>query len=254
MSKDSSSNKDEKWTPWVGLILGTFILYVAQIIVGIVFSFYPLIKHWNNAQASDWLSNSVFVQFSFIFVAEALALYIVLLFLKNFKIPFKDIGLRKFKITDPLFGVLGLPVYLFIYFIVLSTAIHLDKSLNINQKQQIGFNNVHGGVEILLAFISLVIFPPIAEEIIFRGLIYRSLKKIAPLWIAVILTSLLFAFPHLLESTSSKLLFIAGLDTFSLSLVLIYLREKTNGLYASMTLHALKNTIAFTALFALHLS
>ena len=43
------------------------------------------------------------------------------------------------------------------------------------------------------------------------------------------------------------------LDTFILSLVLIYLREKTGGLWASITLHAFKNGVAFVALFALHI-
>ena len=74
------------------------------------------------------------------------------------------------------------------------------------------------------------------------------------MWGAVIGTSLLFAAGHLAEGGSAGLLYIAAIDTFSLSLVLIYLREKTDGLWASMTLHALKNGIAFVALFALHLT
>jgi membrane protease YdiL (CAAX protease family) len=53
---------------------------------------------------------------------------------------------------------------------------------------------------------------------------------------------------------SGGLLYIAGLDTFILSLFLIYLREKTDGLWASMALHALKNGVAFVALFVLHVA
>jgi membrane protease YdiL (CAAX protease family) len=73
--------------------------------------------------------------------------------------------------------------------------------------------------------------------------------KIVP---AVILTSLIFASAHLPEGGAAGLLYIAALDTFILSLVLIYLREKTGGLWASITLHAIKNGIAFVALFVLH--
>jgi membrane protease YdiL (CAAX protease family) len=124
--------------------------------------------------------------------------------------------------------------------------------LNVSEKQQLGFNNVHGAGDIILTFISLVILPPIAEEIIFRGLIYTNLRKKMTMWVAAVVTSLLFAAGHLPEGGSAGPLYIAAIDTFSLSLVLVYLREKTGGLYASMTLHGLKNLIAFIALFALN--
>ena len=69
---------------------------------------------------------------------------------------------------------------------------------------------------------------------------------------AIIITSLIFASPHLLESGSGGLLWIAGIDTFVLSLVLCWVREKTGRLYAGMGIHALKNTVAFISLFLLH--
>lgn len=85
-----------------------------------------------------------------------------------------------------------------------------------------------------------------------RGFLYTTLKKaLKPIW-AVLLTSALFAAAHLSEGGSSGLLWIGALDTFVLSLVLIYLREKTGGLWASITLHAIKNGIAFVTLFLLH--
>jgi len=54
------------------------------------------------------------------------------------------------------------------------------------------------------------------------------------------------------EGGAAGPLYIAALDTFILSLVLIYLREKTGSLWASITLHAVKNGVAFMALFVLH--
>jgi membrane protease YdiL (CAAX protease family) len=48
------------------------------------------------------------------------------------------------------------------------------------------------------------------------------------------------------------LLYIAAIDTFTLSLILVYLREKTGGLWSSMGLHAIKNGIAFVSLFIVH--
>ena len=62
-------------------------------------------------------------------------------------------------------------------------------------------------------------------------------------------TSALFATPHLFESGSGGLLWIAGLDTFVLSLVLCYLRERTGRLWAGVGVHMLKNSIAFVSLY-----
>lgn len=259
MSKDSSKspekNKPAKsWNPWVGVVVGLVALFGSQIIVGLILSIYPAIKHWNTTQADSWLNNSVAAQFVFVLLAEILAIAIVYYFVKRYFNGLRSIGLRKPNGMDPVYGLIGLPAYFVIYFLLLDVVVYLVPGLNTNQKQQIGFNNAHGPWELVMTFISLVVLPPIAEELIFRGLIYSSLKRAMPLWPAVIVTSLLFAAGHLTEGGSSGLLYIGAIDTFSLSLVLIYLREKTGGLWASMTLHALKNAIAFIALFALHLS
>ncbi len=69
---------------------------------------------------------------------------------------------------------------------------------------------------------------------------------------AVVGTCILFAIGHLPAGGDAGPLYIAAIDTFVLSLVLIYLREKTGGLWSSMLLHAIKNGVAFTALFVLH--
>ena len=253
MSIDSFKEK-VRWNPWIGILVAIAALFGSQILIGLVLSLYPLIQHWNSAQASNWLDNSIFAQFIFVLLAESLAIVLVLYFLKRYPGSYRAIGLRKPKLSDPLYGLIAFPAYLIIYIVSLDIVTGLDKNLNLKQKQQIGFNNVHGGIDLILAFISLVLLPPIAEEIIFRGLTYSSLKKVLPVSLAVIMTSLLFAAGHLTEGGSGGPLYIAGIDTFCLSLILILLREKTDGLWASMTLHGLKNTIAFAALFALHLN
>jgi membrane protease YdiL (CAAX protease family) len=148
-----------------------------------------------------------------------------------------------------LYGLGALPVYFFLYLVAVGVISHFVPSLNVNQQQQIGFNSVHGAPEMIMTFISLVILPPIAEEIMVRGFIYSSLRKAMRIIPAALLTSLIFASAHLPEGGSAGPLYIAAIDTFVLSLVLIYLREKTGSLWASITLHALKNGVAFAALF-----
>jgi membrane protease YdiL (CAAX protease family) len=256
MSKDypDVKQKTEFWDPWawLGLVVALLALLGSQIIIGLGFIFYAHLRSWSSTQANDWLNSSILGQFIFILLSEIAAVSLIVYFLKKSKLGLKYIGLRKPKWMDPVYGLIALPVYLVSYVVITAVITHFVH-INTNQKQQLGFNNVHGSLELFLTFISLVILPPIAEEIIFRGLTYSSLKKIMPLWGAVVGTSLLFAAGHLAEGGSVGPLYIAGIDTFILSLVLIFLREKTNGLWASMTLHALKNSIAFVALFALHL-
>jgi membrane protease YdiL (CAAX protease family) len=124
----------------------------------------------------------------------------------------------------------------------------LIPSLNINQKQEIGFNSVHGAIPLILTFISLVIIPPLAEEIATRGFLYSGLRKWLPRLVAALAVSILFGAAHLPEGNSGPL-WIGGVDMFTLSLVLVFLREKTGNLWAGITLHALKNGIAFVSLF-----
>ncbi|HUA13603.1 MAG TPA: type II CAAX endopeptidase family protein [Candidatus Sulfotelmatobacter sp.] len=255
MSNDSENVAlKATWNPWIGVIVALVALLGSQIIIGLVLSIYPAFEHWNSAAANNWLNNSILAQFLFVLLAEGLAIGIVYLYLRRHKNALKAIGLRRPKWVDPLYGLLGLPAYLVIYFALVNVATALFPKINTGEKQQIGFNNPHGAEALILTFISLVILPPIAEEILFRGLVYTSLRKVMPFIWAMLATSVLFAVGHLPEGGASGPLYIAAIDTFSLSLVLVYLREKTGRLYSSMTLHALKNLIAFFALFVLHLS
>ncbi len=254
MSTTEEKNTKVSWNPWIGVIVAVVALFGSQIIAGVLLSIYPALRGWGGFKANDWLSNSIAAQFIFVLIAETLILSIIFIFLRGYQGAFKKIGLRRPKWIDPIYGLAGLPAYLVIYFLAVNISIYLIPGLNTTEKQQIGFNNPHGLLQLTLTFISLVILPPIGEEIIFRGLLYSSLKKFMPLGGAVIVTSLLFAAGHIPEGGAAGPLYIAAIDTFALSLILIYLREKTNGLWASMTLHALKNGIAFVALFALHLT
>ena len=82
---------------------------------------------------------------------------------------------------------------------------------------------------------------PISEDILFRGYLFGKLRKYAPLWLSVLLTSLLFVLVHFQLNVS--------IDVFALSIVLCLLRVYTKSLWASILLHALKNAIAYYFLF-----
>lgn len=250
MEEDQLNNKNKqlsdsiRWSPWMGLLY-VVLIYILSQVIGLVILIYPIfIKHFSSKQTSNWLTNSTYGQFLYILIAEAFTVFAVLWLLKRYKVKKDVIGLRKIKLKDPLYGFLGLVIYYPIYLVAISLITALIKGFNVNQKQDIGFNSVHGVAPLIVTFISLVILPPIAEEIVFRGFLYGSMKKWMPKIFAAIVTSVIFASAHLIEGVGGPL-WVGAIDTFVLSMVLVFLREKTNGLYASMTLHGLKNFVAF---------
>jgi uncharacterized protein len=142
---------------------------------------------------------------------------------------------------DILLTPLGLIVYLIISTVLVYGASVLFPAFDINQVQETGFSGIHQQYELVLAFLTLVILAPIAEEILFRGFLLTKLRRYVPLWIAVLVTSILFGALHGAWNVA--------IDTFALSIVLCVLRIKTNSLWAPILLHMTKNAIAFYLLF-----
>jgi len=114
-------------------------------------------------------------------------------------------------------------------------------NFNIAQTQSVGFNDITQSYEYFLAFITLVLVAPFAEEILFRGYLYGKLKQNIPAWLAMIVTSALFGFIHGQWNV--------GIDVFALSLVACSLREVTGSIWAGILLHMMKNGLAFYILF-----
>jgi membrane protease YdiL (CAAX protease family) len=82
-----------------------------------------------------------------------------------------------------------------------------------------------------------VLLAPLAEELLFRGILYPALKRAGYRRLALWGTSLLFALIHMNLATFVPLLL------FALLLTLLY--ERTGNLLAPMTAHALFNILNF---------
>lgn len=81
----------------------------------------------------------------------------------------------------------------------------------------------------LLSILVTVIGAPIVEEIAFRGLIYSNLKKIMPLWAALLIQALLFGLVH------GQLIWTAF--TFALGLVLGLTADYFDSIWPAILLH-----------------
>ena len=137
------------------------------------------------------------------------------------------------------------PVGFIIYFVASSLLVYIGSQVipgfDVSQAQETGFSHVSQYYEYVLAFIALIIMAPVAEELLFRGFLYGKLRKRMPIWVAVLLTSVLFGLVHGQWN--------AGTDVFALSVVLCSLREITGGIWSGILLHMLKNSIAFFIIF-----
>jgi membrane protease YdiL (CAAX protease family) len=98
----------------------------------------------------------------------------------------------------------------------------------------------------MLAFAVLVaVLAPIAEEIFFRGLIFRAFRNSIGLWPAAIVSGLLFGALHIDATTTDRLLQVVPLAVLGISFALLY--AWTGTLYSTIALHATNNAIAVAA-------
>ncbi len=244
--------KIPKWLLPVALVLiAGLTFFISQYVAVFLLSIYAAIKGWNAAYATNWLNNSVAAQFVFVLIFEALVVVILWGIFRHYGKSLSDIGLKKIRLKDGGIGILAYPIYLVIYLIILGIVTHFIHGLNLNQSQNIGFTSVHGNAQMVMTFISLVVLPPFAEELLFRGFLFEGLKKSMPVIYAGILTSVIFAAAHLPEGGGGKLFWVGALDIFILSLVLVYIKQKTKSLWPGIFLHAIKNTVAFVTLFVI---
>lgn len=252
-SLETSAQPDQdRWNPWLAVLFALLIFVASQVVGTAAALVYPTLQGETSAHAIAWVQASVIAQFVYIASAETFTIAAIYLYLRKNKLHFGLIGLRRPRWRDPLYALLAVPVYYGFYLATVGLVTNLLPSLDVNQAQQIGFTNVHGVSALTLTFLSLVVLPALAEEILFRGFLYSAFKKALTPLAAVIITSAIFAAAHLPEGGAAGPLYIAAIDTFILSLVLIYLREKTGSLWAGIALHAIKNGVAFVALFLLH--
>lgn len=154
----------------------------------------------------------------------------------------KELGIHRLpNWMDFVWAPTGAVVYLILTTIITALAMSFITFVDYSQPQDTGFSGINDQAEYIMAFLMLVIIAPIAEELLFRGYLFGKLQKYAPLWISILVTSLIFAIVHFAWNV--------GFDVFALSIVLCLLRVVSGSLWPSIMLHMLKNGVAFYFLF-----
>jgi uncharacterized protein len=240
------------WGPIAAVVVTVFAYFASNILGPIILSFYPLFKGWSRAQTIEWYEGSILAKFVMFALIEAIAFGIIVLFLRWRKATLRSILFIKPKTADIGSALIGFGIYFVALNVVVPILQSLIPALSSDQKQDFGFDNATGFLSLGFVFVSLVILPAFIEELMMRGFLYHGLKsKLAKGW-AVLITSLLFGIAHLGLGSGKPLLWLVAIDTFILSVVLIYLVEKYQSLWPAIILHMTKNSLAFYFIFVRH--
>lgn len=155
-------------------------------------------------------------------------------------------GLRRVRSSQ--FGLVPTParraavlvVLAFVLFLAVSViwATLLETSTKEKLLEQLGANE--GTVLLIGSAVLTCVIAPICEEILFRGLIFTSLRNWRGPWPAAVLTGLVFGLVHGTSAPAQDLLPLAFLG-----FALCVLYRMTGSLYPCIAAHALNNSIAF---------
>lgn len=248
-SRLQTDNEKVNWSPLEAVSITIVIYFASQIFVALGISAFAGIFGINSAELEDKLQGTL-PQFVYILFVEALTLGLLYAFMQRRKTPWAAIGWVRPKVRDIGYALAGFGVYFVGYALIVSTLVkEYLPQIDTDQRQDLGFDTSVAGPELILIFMSLVILPPLVEEILVRGFLFTGLRNKLPLVTAAIVTSIVFAVAHLQWGSDAPLLWSAAIDTFVLSLVLVYVRHRSGSLWPGIGIHFIKNGIAFLALF-----
>lgn len=244
MEIKSRAESPKNLGPPVWVIFVTILIFLAsQIIIA------PVIVELGHLIFSPHstldLNKSIPAQFFFILLAEGSAAWLSVKMVRHRHLRLKVIGLgRRPAVKDIWQALLGFGAFYLLLIAASAIISAFVPDIN-NEKQNIGFENINTSVQNLLAFVSLVILPPLGEEVLVRGYMFSGLRMVWRFWPSLVVTSLFFGAAHLEFGSGGPLVWAAAVDTCLLSVVLCFLRERTGALYAGMLVHMLNNLIAF---------
>lgn len=240
------------WGPSRAILGWVLSFFGAQLLLGIIFSIAVQAFGGPGQSLDDWyeLASS---QFMVVLVGEIITLFILWLFLSKYTKPqiIQGLGLRRPRLKDAGYVLLGAALYFGVYIAIMTVVAGLTP-IDLEQQQDIGFDGARGLQNLAWVFAALVILPPIVEEIVFRGYLYGGLRRKNGIVGSAIITSVIFGYLHSTQAVEGGTLWVAAIDTFVMSMVLCYLREKSGSILPGIGVHAIKNCVAFIAIFILH--
>lgn len=218
----STGLKDPQWNIWQVLYL-ILIVYLVEFVLG-------WLKQPDAPGSLRGFLNYLLTGFG-----EGLIFFIaIIIFLKVFHRPMADLGLVSINFNSVMKGLAG---GVFLFFAVGLLGNVLVEYLGDPDPQS--FSLVLGGANSIWQLVLLIILGgmivPLQEEIVFRGLIYPTLRKGYGRWKGIIVSAIFFASMHF-DIIRFLPLLLGGI-------VLAWLYEKSKSLWPSIIAHGVWNIL-----------
>jgi len=241
----------KRGAPITASLFMTAVIFLApQLLLAFALSIVAVVAGANASTVSDWLG-STWGNFTLSLLVYGLMPVVMWLFVRKLRTTWHEYGVRRAGLLQTAtFAICGIMVYYITLLVTLSLA-SAAGIIDPNQEQQIGFSRDTSGPLLVLVFVGLVALPAFVEELLFRGFLFTHLRKVLSFSWTTVVVSVGFGLLHLQLGSGSAPLWSVMIDTTILSVVLCYVREKTGTIWAGVLIHALKNSVAFIALFLL---
>ncbi len=253
-SGDTSVKSVFTLSPLSSFIFVIFIYFAAQIFAVYVIAALGALQGKSRPEIVEWLSDSLYAKslliVTIVLIIAAATKALLTLTAKTWK----DIGFTKIKSQHFGQALIGYGWYFLIFISVTLIARNFIPQLDLDQQQQLGFDRLATGASLWIIGFCLVILPAFYEEVLMRGVFFTGLRSKLSFYPTLIIISLVFGAAHLEWLGDNPLNWAAAIDTFALSIVLVYLRENSKSLWPAIFLHGLKNLVAFTIVFVFKLS
>ena len=120
-----------------------------------------------------------------------------------------------------------------------------------NQIEQFNFVLNEGPGAFLVLLLMAGVVAPVVEEIFFRGFLFGLYRRRQSLWVAYVVSSVLFTVAHL-QPDRMNLTQMAGLSIgiMLLAMLLAWLYQRTGSLYPSIVAHAVNNATGLILFYA----
>lgn len=253
-SRNQRLSRQQTWSRRLpfGWVQGALLALVAMVVFdvllsfgfGVLAGFTQALYGVDNVITQTVQGDSLLLNFLIFTPARLLAFLFVYGVLRWRGGTLRDLGFRSFAPGKSLLRLsAAFIVFLVVSGLVFAILEHVAPGLDLGQEQDIAFTTASTVVEMVLAFMALIIIAPIVEETLFRGLLFPSLAQRFGVVAAAVMSSVLFGAIHAQLNVA--------IVTFLLGLLLAWLYYKTDSLWPAIMLHSLKNLVAFVLIFNL---
>lgn len=229
---DKSSSLRSGWKILIVFIFFLVITLLTQIVIGIIYAMSKFLSNPSLMKNPSNITNSFNLNslISFISMLSQCVCMILSIFIfwKKFdKKPIRDIGLINIKpgFKDLILGLIlgGITLTIVFFILYLSGNIHLLGS----------FSKPNFSIYTITGFI-LFIFVGINEEMFARGYCFTVLNQSNNRWIAIVVSSIIFAAMH---SFNAGISFLSYVNLFLFALLAMYMTIKSGNLWMSIGFH-----------------